>query len=109
MKFFFLILGKGDVSTKDIVSSIISAANRKIQRKPRSKPNQTNNNESSSPVKKEIENIEAKTESAADNQPVTNRTVTSPVPTYPYAGDNDNYPIKTYTGLDQLTQERVKR
>lgn len=27
-----------DVSTRDIVSSIISAANRKIQRKPRSKP-----------------------------------------------------------------------
>nr|XP_049695062.1 rho GTPase-activating protein 23 isoform X4 [Helicoverpa armigera] len=33
----FQIPGK-DVSTRDIVSSIISAANRKIQRKPRSKP-----------------------------------------------------------------------
>ncbi|KAJ8725450.1 hypothetical protein PYW08_003633 [Mythimna loreyi] len=33
----FHIPGK-DVSTRDIVSSIISAANRKIQRKPRSKP-----------------------------------------------------------------------
>lgn len=37
LKVAFHIPGK-DVSTRDIVSSIISAANRKIQRKPRSKP-----------------------------------------------------------------------
>lgn len=43
-----MILGK-DVSTRDIVSSIISAANRKIQRKPRSKPDKKAEDKRDSP------------------------------------------------------------
>lgn len=61
------VLSGKDVSTRDIVSSIISAANRKIQRKPRSKP---------STDKKWLE--EKRVESPSGSPP--NSPLTSPPP-----------------------------
>ncbi|XP_077283863.1 rho GTPase activating protein at 19D isoform X4 [Arctopsyche grandis] len=101
------IEGKLDVSTKDIVSSIISAANRKIQRKPRSKGNNINrevNNTNNSKLRETCEKvIISPDEQQPEQPPGVVLTTISPPP------DNDNFPIKTYAGLEQNTQERIKR
>lgn len=103
-----MILGKLDVqSTKYIVSSIISAANRKIQRKPRSKGNNINrevNNTNNSKSRETCEKVTISPDEQQPEQPLDIiSTTVSPPP------DNDNFPIKTYAGLDQNTQERIKR
>lgn len=96
-----------DVSTKDIVSSIISAANRKIQRKPRSKGHNANRDVNNSNNVKSSEQYEKITvspeEQHIERSPQVVATTVSPPP------DNDNFPIKTYAGLEQNTQERIKR
>ncbi|XP_073944334.1 rho GTPase-activating protein 23-like isoform X3 [Choristoneura fumiferana] len=91
-----------DVSTRDIVSSIISAANRKIQRKPRSKP--------STDSKKWVEPDKGRAESSPGASPPNSPLTSPPAHLTTTLADYDGLPhrfSRSHEGANKVEIESI--